>query len=128
METRMRKLLLVLIACVAGTLSAQQPDPPAPPPATDDATQFVLRGVTQDIPISDMILLTSEYQGIKFLYDPKKVVGEVTIVAPREGFAVPRGAMFSVLQTFLKQFRLILTPFGEDSPQSVRFYEIIAAN
>ncbi len=120
----MRKLLLILIVCAAGTLSAQQPDPAAP----EDATQFVLRGVTQDIPISDMILLTSEYQGIKFLYDPKKVVGEVTIVAPREGFAVPRGAMFSVLQTFLKQFRLILTPFGEDSPQSVRFYEIIAAN
>ena len=113
----MRKfaLLIFALALFGGSLRAQ----------ADDA--LVLRGVTENIPIADMIQLTSEYQKIKFLYNPKTVAGEVTIVAPREGFAVPRTAMFSVLQTFLKQFRFILAPFGEDSPQSVRFYEIIPA-
>jgi general secretion pathway protein D len=123
--TRIALSLLVLVA-LAGTLAAQQPGE-QPQPDPQEGTGFRLRGVTTDIPISDMILMTAEYQGYKFLYDPKKVSGDVTIVASREGFVIPRGAFFSVLQTFLKQFRLILTPFGEDAPDSVRFYEIIPA-
>lgn len=112
----MRKfaLLFAVAVLLGGSLRAQE-----------DA--LVLRGVTENIPIGDMIQLTSEYQKIKFLYNPATVRGEVTIVAPREGFTVPRTAMFSVLQTFLKQNRFILAPFGEDTAQSVRFYEIIPA-
>jgi general secretion pathway protein D len=113
---------MILCAVVATALYAQDP-----PPEPEPLPEFRLRGVTTDIPISDMILMTAEYQGYKFLYDPKKVSGDVTIVASREGFTIPPGAFFSVLQTFLKQFRLILTPFGEDAPDSVRFYEIIPA-
>jgi general secretion pathway protein D len=116
----MRKLvLMMLIAACGAPLFTQAPEP--------EEEAYVLRGVTSDIPISDMIIYTSEYQKIKFLYNPKNVTGEVTIVAPREGFAVPRGAMFSVLQTFLKQFRLVLAPFGQDTNESVRFYEILPA-
>lgn len=115
----MRKLalLVVTIALLGSSLPAQN----------EDDTAFVLRGVTEGITIAEMVQLTSDFQKIKFLYNPQQVRGEVTIVAPREGFAVPRGAMFSVLQTFLKTFRFILTPFGEDSSDSVRFYEIIQA-
>lgn len=119
----MRRLILLLVcfALVPAALNAQ----PAPDPNEGD--QLVFRGVMQDIPLDEMIQVTAEYQKIKFLYDPKKLTGAVTIVAPTEGFAVPQTAMFSVLQTFLKQFRLILAPFGEDTSQSVRFYEIIPA-
>jgi general secretion pathway protein D len=115
-------LLMVCLAIGAGALNAQPaPDDDQDPPV------MLLRGVMEDIPLSEMIQLTAEYQKIKFLYDPKRVTGTVTIVAPREGVPVPPTAMFSVLQTFLKQFRMILAPFGEDTTQSVRFYEIIPA-
>ncbi|MCA8915700.1 MAG: type II secretion system secretin GspD [Planctomycetes bacterium] len=121
----MRRILLLLISLALGAsaINAQ----PAPAPAAGDEPVLLLRGVMEDIPLSEMIQLTAEYQKIKFLYDPKKLSGNVTIVAPREGVPVPPTAMFSVLQTFLKQFRLILAPFGEDSQQSVKFYEIIPA-
>lgn len=113
----MRKVLaIVLLALGACALGAQQP-----------TNELILKGNLNDIPLEEMIRATAEYQKIRFLYDPKKVVGTVTIVAPSEGFRVPATAMFSVLQTFLKQYKLILSPFGEDSPQSVRFYEIIPA-
>jgi len=114
----MRKVLsVVLLAVFASTLSAQQPA----------NNELILKGNLQDIPLEEMIRATAEYQKIKFLYEPKKVSGTVTIVAPSEGFRVPATAMFSVLQTFLKQYKLILSPFGVDSQQSVRFYEIIPA-
>lgn len=113
----MRKLLVILLLALgASSLRAQNQD-----------GALVLSGNLNDIPLEEMIRATAEYQKIKFLYDPKKVVGTVTIVAPREGFRVPPTAMFSVLQTFLKQYKLILSPFGVDSQQSVRFYEIIPA-
>ncbi|MCA8936185.1 MAG: type II secretion system secretin GspD [Planctomycetes bacterium] len=120
----MRRFILLLVCFVFGAvaLNAQ----PAPDP-TEENPELVLHGVMEDIPLSEMIQLTAEYQKIKFLYDPRKLQGTVTIVAPREGVRVPQTAMFSVLQTFLKQFRLILAPFGEDSADSVKFYEIIPA-
>ncbi|MCA8946737.1 MAG: hypothetical protein KDB29_10960, partial [Planctomycetes bacterium] len=120
----MRRFILLLVCFVFGAvaLNAQ----PAPDP-TEENPELVLHGVMEDIPLSEMIQLTAEYQKIKFLYDPRKLQGTVTIVAPREGVRVPQTAMFSVLQTFLKQFRLILAPFGEDSADSVKFFEIIPA-
>ncbi|MCF6229060.1 MAG: hypothetical protein L3J82_10485, partial [Planctomycetes bacterium] len=115
-------LLLSLFAFGVTTLQAQDAEPdPEPEPIR-------LKGKLTDIPIEDIIRMTSEQQKYRFLYDPKKVTGTVTIMAPREGFEIPKKAWFSVLQTFLKQFRLILSPFGQDSPESVRFYEIIPAN
>lgn len=116
--TMLAAALFTVMALQASTLSAQQPEQPQ---------ALVLRGVTENIPLSEMIQYTAEYQKIKFLYDPRKITGDVTIVAPSEGVEIPPTAMFSVLQTFLKQFRLILSPFGEDTRQSVRFYEIIPA-
>ncbi|MBE7492705.1 MAG: type II secretion system secretin GspD [Planctomycetes bacterium] len=113
----MRKVLAVLLlAFGASALHAQ-----------DTQEGLVMNGNLADIPLEEMIRATAEYQKIKFLYDPKKVTGTVTIVAPREGFRVPPTAMFSVLQTFLKQYKLVLSPFGEDTRQSVRFFEIIPA-
>jgi general secretion pathway protein D len=116
----MRKTFLLVVAAFAlcTGLHAQ---------IVEEDEELVLQGVTRDISIAEWIQLTSEYQKIKFLYNPQQVSGAVTIVAPREGFVVPRGAMFSVLQTFLKQFRFILSPFGEDSEDSVRFFEIVPA-
>lgn len=115
----MRKSLLVVLLLVAGSgaLSAQEPAP--------NSMRF--SGIMEDIPLAEMIQLTAEYQGVKFLYDPRKVTGTVTIVGPSKGFDIPYTAMFSVLQIFLKQYRLILAPFGEDSNDSVQFYEIIPA-
>lgn len=119
----MRKLLLlVVLGCMAGALGAQQPQP-----APGGPVNLRLRGITQDIPLDEWISLTANAQKLKFLYDPKKVQGTVTIVAPDEGVEIPQTAMFSVLQTFLKQFKMILSPFGEDTAESVRFYEIIPA-
>ena len=121
----MRRLILLLVCFTfaATALNAQ----PQPDDGEEEPPVMLLRGVMEDIPLAEMIQLTAEYQKIKFLYDPKKLSGTVTIVAPREGVPVPPTAMFSVLQTFLKQFRLILAPFGEDTAQSVKFYEIIPA-
>ena len=115
-------LLLSLFAFGATTLQAQDAEPEPKP------NVIKLSGKLTDIPIEDIIRMTSEQQKYRFLYDPKKVTGTVTIMAPREGFEIPQNAWFSVLQTFLKQFRLILSPFGQDSSESVRFYEIIPAN
>lgn len=116
----MRKVLLVLLSVVFGAALQAQPVQPA-------QNEIVLKGNLNDIPLEDMIRTTAEYQKIKFLYEPKKVSGTVTIVAPQEGFRIPVTALFSVLQTFLKQYKLILSPFGVDSQQSVRFFEIIPA-
>ena len=114
----MRKaLFLVMLPLLASALAAQQPATPS----------LFLKGETRDIQIEEMIRWTAEYQKLKFLYQPAQVKGTVTIVGPSEGFEIPSTAFFSVLQTFLKQFRLILSPFGQDTAQSVRFYEIIQA-
>ncbi len=116
----MRKIsLLLLLTLFASALASQQPTP-AP-------TSLFLKGETRDIPIEEMIRWTAEYQKLKFLYQPAQVKGTVTIVGPNEGFEIPSTAFFSVLQTFLKQFSLILSPFGQDTKESVRFYEIIQA-
>lgn len=120
----MRRILLLVVAFALGAASLNAQPAPAP---EGEQPVLLLRGVMEDIPLSEMIQLTAEYQKIKFLYDPKKLAGTVTIVAPREGVPVPPTAMFSVLQTFLKQYRLILAPFGEDTKESVKFYEIIPA-
>lgn len=117
---RLLPLMLVLLTGAAALHAQDEPE------GSEDELTF--RGIYEDIPLTEMIQYTAEYQGIKFLYDRARVgTHTVTIVAPSEGFTVPRTAMFSVLQTFLKQHRLILAPFGEDSEDSVRFYEIIAA-
>lgn len=121
------KLVLALLALWAGALAAQAPQPQPQPPATDNGVW--LRGNLNDVTIEEMVRATAEYQKIRFLYDATKVAGKVSIMAPTEGCFIPATAMFSVLQTFLKQGtnRYILSPFGEDSPQSVKFYEIIPA-
>jgi len=108
--------LILLLSVFAGSLQAQ-----------DDDDTFLLRGMYEDIQLLEIIQVTANYQNIKFLFQPAQVRQTVTIVAPSEGFVVPPNAWFSVLQAFLKQFRLILSPFGEDTDQSVRFYEIIPA-
>ncbi|MDC1142795.1 secretin N-terminal domain-containing protein [Planctomycetota bacterium] len=118
----MRYILMLLAVTMLGAPALQAQDPA---PAAAEATK--LSGKLTDIPIEEIIRACAEYQKYRFLYDPKKVQGKVTIMAPREGFEIPQKAWFSVLQTFLKQFRLILTPFGQDSAESVRFYEIIPA-
>jgi general secretion pathway protein D len=119
LESSMRKILplLLIVSVFAGALKAQQEEP----------EPFLLRGMYEDIQLLDIIQITADYQDIKFLFQPAQVRQTVTIVAPNEGFTIPPTAWFSVLQAFLKQYRLILTPFGEDTEQSVRFYEIIPA-
>jgi general secretion pathway protein D len=113
-------MLLVLVsATFAGGLQAQDDG--------EEEQPWLLRGVYQDIDLQDIVQITANYQNIKFLYQPQQVRHQVSIVAPEQGFVVPPTAWFSVLQAFLKQFRLILTPFGEDTEQSVRFYQIIPA-
>ncbi|MCZ7608133.1 MAG: hypothetical protein M5U25_19220 [Planctomycetota bacterium] len=83
----MRRILLLVVAFALGAASLNAQQPPQP---EGEQPVLLLRGVMEDIPLSEMIQLTAEYQKIKFLYDPKKLAGTVTIVAPREGVPVPR--------------------------------------
>ena len=118
----MRKYLVILgLALFAGGLFAQ----PAPAPT---AMKLHISGDMKDIPVEEMIKWTAEYQKLKFLYQPSQIASfKVSIMSPTSGFDIPDTAFFSVLQTFLKQFKLILSPFGQDTDQSVRFYEIMQA-
>lgn len=116
----MRYFLVLLVLFAFGSTNLQAQD-------DEGGVITTLKGELADIPIEEIIQRTSNMQKIRFLYDPKKVQGKVTIMAPDSGFQIPQKAWFSVLQTFLKQFRLILSPFGQDSAESVRFYEIIPA-
>ncbi|CAG0974582.1 Secretin GspD 2 [Planctomycetaceae bacterium] len=115
----MRKYLVLLgLVLFASGLCAQQPV----------AAKLTLTGEMRDIPVEEMIKWTSEYQKLKFLYQPTQIASfKVSIMSPTTGFEIPATAFFSVLQTFLKQFKLILSPFGQDTDQSVRFYEIMQA-
>ncbi len=117
----MRKYLVILgLALFASSLFAQQPAP--------TSMKLHISGDMKDIPVEEMIKWTAEYQKLKFLYQPAQIAAfKVSIMSPTTGFDIPDTAFFSVLQTFLKQFKLILSPFGQDTDQSVRFYEIMQA-
>jgi general secretion pathway protein D len=122
MEVRMKRMLLgyFVLALLAGGLFAQE--------ESDDGPQDLwFFGSTAGIQIDEVIQYTSDYQKLNFIYDPARTKGEVTIVAPPEGVRIPHTALFSFLQTVLKQIRMVLSPFGEDGRESVRFYEIIPA-
>lgn len=121
----MRKSLLILLLALGACALQAQNTPPTPAP--DESTGMWFYGLMSSISYEEMIRHTADAQKIRFLYDPGKVKGEVTIACPKEGVFIPYTAFFSVLQTFLKQAKMILSPFGEDTTQSVRFYEIIPA-
>jgi type II secretory pathway component GspD/PulD (secretin) len=114
----MRCLLAALILLVMGVgfSNAQakfgEPVKPEQPEWKGDK-EFIFRGVTTDIPLSDLILVTCEYTGIVIVYDPKKVSGDVTLVASRDGFHVNQEGMMMLLANFLEEFRLVLVPKGD---------------
>lgn len=95
---------------------------------SSDEDGQVFSGIMKDMKLEEWIYHTANAQNMKFLYQPKSLQTQtVTVVAPREGFKIPRTAYFSVLQAFLKQHKFVLSPFGRDTGASVRFYEIIPA-
>ncbi|MDC1141956.1 secretin N-terminal domain-containing protein [Planctomycetota bacterium] len=91
--------------------------------ASENST--ILSGKLTDIPLEEIIRATCEYQKIRVIYDPKKVQGRFSILAPREGIEIQKNAWFSLLQVALKQFRLTIVPIGQDTDQNIRVYEII---
>ncbi|MCF6228852.1 MAG: hypothetical protein L3J82_09385 [Planctomycetes bacterium] len=117
-------LLIMAVALLCGSLSAQ-----GGLEVKTEGGKTTLSGDLTDIPLEDLIRLACEQQKIRIIYDPKKVTGTVTFLAPKGGFEVSNGALFSLLQLGLKQFRLTtLTPFGTDSGQSTKIYEITPAS
>ena len=116
-------ILIMAIALLCGSLSAQDGLE-----TKKDGDKTRLTGKLTDIPIEDLIRMTCDMQHIRVIYDPKKVRGNVTFLAPRGELDVPNGAFFSLLQLSLKQFRMCLIPTGEDSKQSIKIYEIVPAN
>ena len=115
-------ILIMATALLCGSLSAQDG---LETKKGDAKTRF--SGKLTDIPIEELIRMTCDMQNIQIIYDPRKVQGTVTFLAPKDGFDVPNGAFFSLLQMSLKQYRLCLTPFGTNSDQSVKIYEIVPA-
>lgn len=104
-----------------------------------DANEFQLSiaGPTT-IKIKSFLYIVSQQLGIRFLLNSTLNGGDalntVDIIAPagrvddpsKAAFNIPRSALFSMLQALLKQNKFILVPFGEDTPNSVQFYEVMA--
>ena len=98
----MRKLAIAMLLLLpTAVLSGAQAQP-----------AMKLSGTMEDIPLSEMIQLTSEYEKMRFLYNPRAVGGDVTIAAPKEGFSVSPGELHLVLQETLSQFRLTILESG----------------
>ncbi|MCC6575091.1 MAG: hypothetical protein IT462_15040 [Planctomycetes bacterium] len=118
---------LVLLSFFAAALSAQVPTTPATEAGADKYT-----GDLVDIPLTDIMRMTSERQNIRFLYDSKIIQLQqktITMISSqKQGITIPYGAWFSVLQICFKQHKLVTVPFGEDSETSVRFFEIMPVN
>ncbi|MHC4842084.1 MAG: secretin N-terminal domain-containing protein, partial [Planctomycetota bacterium] len=112
--------VLTILLLLSNGVAAQET------PAEEDLNHR-LNGDTTNLPLQELIRATVEYQKIKIIYDPKKIQGKVSFFAPKDGLKVPDESWFSLLQVALKQFRLTLVPFGEDSNNSIRVYEIIPA-
>ena len=51
----------------------------------DEAGKLVMRGTMEDVPLSELVQLYSTYSGRALVYDPKKMSGSVTFVAPHDG-------------------------------------------
>ncbi|MCA8914615.1 MAG: hypothetical protein KDB90_04315 [Planctomycetes bacterium] len=84
----------------------------------DEAGKLVMRGTMEDVPLSELVQLYSTYSGRALVYDPKKMSGSVTFVAPHDGTS-PTAE--DALRGALNQFRLTLVsqgPFDEIVPMA----------
>ncbi|NUQ36050.1 MAG: hypothetical protein HUU29_14045, partial [Planctomycetaceae bacterium] len=89
----------------------------------------------QEYQIESFLNAVAQVQRKKFMLQGAVLKGKtVTIIAPGRlgddegGLVIPPEALFNVLQTMLKAHKLILVPFGEDTPTSVEFFEIVPIN
>lgn len=103
----MRKLLIALVLLTpAAFVSGAQEKP--------DERALVLRGVTENIPLSDMVQLTTEYCKLTFVYNPRTIAGDASVMTPREeGVTIGPDKMLTMLQDMLAQSRLAAVRNGE---------------
>ncbi|MCA8934566.1 MAG: hypothetical protein KDB68_00035 [Planctomycetes bacterium] len=106
-----------LVAAVLSVLclsvpSAQKAKPENPDKIgkSEDGEGIVLRGVVEDVPLSEIIQLYSEYKGRTVIYDPRKLSGDVSFTAPRDGFSPD---MEDALRATLAEFRLTIVSTGD---------------
>ncbi|MCA8939068.1 MAG: hypothetical protein KDB07_04645, partial [Planctomycetes bacterium] len=117
----------LLMAVLPNTLQAQNNEQPDPAPNNDGAQLITIH--TNSIKLDLMFQLVSAHTGYRFIINDQvatQLESSVKIIAAN-GLTFPRDAAFNVLQALLKQRDqpLILMPFGDDTPTSVRFYEVV---
>lgn len=76
---------------------------------TTDEGDMIYRGVVEDVPLSEIIQLYSEFSGRTLMYDPKKISGSVTVAAPLDGVTV---SFEDMLYSSLAEFRLCVVSDG----------------
>ena len=128
---------LVSMASPVSAVLAQET--PVAPNAVSNPEDVILAG-PNELPLSMIVNLVSDCLGYKFMLskNTKDMIDKtsVTIIVPgvqkdpvtgkdSGGLALKTPMLFGLLQAMLKQNAMVLTPFGEDSPTSLQFYEIV---
>jgi type II secretory pathway component GspD/PulD (secretin) len=74
-----------------------------------DGSELEMKGMVADTSLSELVRLYSEDSGRAVMYDPRRVTGSISVVAPARGTTVaPR----DLLQSALAEFRLVLVSDG----------------
>ncbi len=76
---------------------------------TNESDELLLSSGMEDIPLSEMIQLYSEYSGRAVMYDSSRIDGSVSVVAPRDGVNVTAE---DALRSALSEFRIALVSDG----------------
>lgn len=100
-----RLLIAFLLLAPAAFISGAQEKP--------DERALVLRGVTENIPLADMVQMTAEYNGLTFVYSSRTLAGEASVMTPREGVTIGPAKMLEMLQDMLAQSRFAAVKNGE---------------
>lgn len=118
-----RNLLVATLAlCVLGFIAGAQPrreKPPEPqnmPALETGATALQLKGEYR-VSLSELLPIWVETSGERLVYDPRKISGEVIVLAPKSGADV---SVNDLTHATLAQFRLCLLKTGD-------FHEILPA-
>ncbi|MCB9894396.1 MAG: hypothetical protein H6839_08100 [Planctomycetes bacterium] len=102
-------LLLMVLFGLALTGAQDKGDQGSNMEPPKDGKGVIFKGTSEDVALHDVIRMYVEDSGQTVLYDPKKLAGNVTVVAPKAGAEMTTE---DLVQSALKQFRLTMLSDG----------------
>lgn len=103
-------VLVVAVSLIAANAQREQPQPEREKPDVQDDGKLIFKSGTDDVPLAELITLYAQDAKRIVIYDPKRVVGTVTYLAPDDG---ANTTLEAALRAALSEFRLSLVSVGD---------------